>query len=194
MAQQIYDSTNLWTNQFLAQAIYGPTNLWFNQFLAQAIYGPTNLWLNQFVKQPIFSPSNLWPNKFMIQPICEPTNLWPKPTHDTNNSNYIWIGVLTEMSMKITAFWEVAPYSLVEVYHYFEGKHFLHPSGSKLYKQQHAHSRQVLREQLEIRFRVIRPIWPSVPSVAYCFRVATGLVKIMLTLMDYFSPADRRTP
>jgi len=22
----------------------------------------------------------------------------------------------------------------------------------------------------------------------------TGLVKIMLTLMDYFSPADRRTP
>jgi hypothetical protein len=31
-------------------------------------------------------------------------------------------------------------------------------------------------------------------KVAYCIVSNTGLVKIMLTLMDYFSPADRRTP
>jgi hypothetical protein len=39
--------------------------------------------------------------------------------------------LLTAASMKITVFWDVAPYSLVEVYRRFKGAYCLHHQGDR---------------------------------------------------------------
>jgi hypothetical protein len=52
--------------------------------------------------------------------------LQPRRTKSTSNNNIVGFEVLTAASVKMAAFWVVAPCSLVEVYQRFRGTCCLH--------------------------------------------------------------------